>query len=995
MIACKGWAGRIAVLSALSIAVAYVVFRYLNPTDEQEYLNQFRKGLDTIECSLMVADYELAVRQFVKLRAIPLTSIPLIDEVRFWRCLNKTGFETEDFEVAIQSVVATLGLDWDEQDMRVFQPFIPLAHALKKAGDTTKAIEWYILALANVPEPSRVDVTSNLAGLYAGTGKYHVALAYCDESKLLNRLRGVTDPVSVAWMHMLRARSYGGLRMYGRAENQLDSALTILANQKRDREAYSQKDVRISLYRSLWRDSLALRRMGASWHRIEREFHSLHRRDSMELEALGVSRVRRHYKHVLRRLIPRYLSDSYHRVPEHLDSAMITSITIDGRGWKWVGTLRGLYIDIGGTLVPVETMPYLDSHRPVRSLAANEQVLQIGRYDGTTDTLSWANLIGRAPSQKNNLLPSVTFSWIPWIGSVPSGIVGVQDTSKLLYFFGDRYGYGTLRHGPQELAPMRIGGRIWKGVVSCGYRLSTDTILVGTDHGLWIFTPSSSQIRRVVLAPDYPNKAEITSIGVLTNSSIRVTIPFFNPVVFDSLTITPGLLVRGRPEEEPYQYESSLTAANPIVTYLHGINSSKSRTLVNLPAPLYSIPLPEYRVWAWGNVTYLHDVLEKSFTIHTIPPVIPTDTALSLASFGISNNIIGVISPRGLLVASVSKTNRGPGQRTVCYRTPTMTHFKVASEGAAFELRDAYRDLEVICGRPFSWGTTSIRQSFSLPWSGQHVASRTNRIEYIRNIPVGEHHLNIRSDDRHEPIQMVITVTPSIMETAWFRAGVVILFFGLLTGSIRYVLLTQQHRRDAQQRLRNAERLQIGQDVHDAVGADLVRISIVARADPSPSNNREISRLCLEASRTLRDIIWSVSDSHTLDAVLAITVERVRAMSEEAGMGLVVHIPTEIPSRIVTPQASRDTVLIVTESMTNVIKHSRARTIRYEVAYDEHQLTLTLIDDGIGYDVERVSVGVGIKSIRRRAERSGLGLYMQSACNDGTRVIITIPLDIT
>lgn len=988
-----GRSERRAWLSALAVTLVCLVFTSCRPNTEQTYVDEFRKGLDSIEQAFCDADYAKAVRFFENIHAIPLTKVPLADEARYWKFLYRTGFETDDFEVAIQAAVASFGLDWDEQDVRAIQPYIPMAHALKKAQDTAKAIEWYNLALANVTETVRADVTSNLASLYVATGQYRIALEYTDESIRLNRVRSAIDPVAVAWTHVIKARAYGGLAMYQQARLQLDSALEIFQHQRRTGEPYGQKDVRMSLYRSLWRDSLNLCRIGGYWQSIKNELLFLYKRDSAELATYSLPKVRKQYKHYLRGMIPHYLTTAYHKVSDHLDTSLMTSSLIDSRGWRWVGTLRGLCIDIGGMLVPVETVPSADSRRPVRALSGDKKRLHIHRYDGSTETVSWNDLIGQPPSAQAVSLPSVTFTWVPWKDQAPSGVVGIQDSTRVLYFVGNRYGFGSLQTIPADLVTAKTSSGVWHGTVFCGYTMSTDTILLGTDHGLWVLTPSSAMLHKIPLAPGYLNNAQITSIGRLSDGSVRITIPFFEPVVFKHFAINSDRTIEGIPEKEPYLFEPVLAAANPIVTYLHGINSARIDSLRNRPAPLYSVPIPALRVWIWGHVMYLHDAMGKSFTLHTIPHNILLDTSYAIASLGSGSNIVGVVGTRGMLVGAITKTDKGPAQRIVAYRTPTMTHFKVATEGASIPLNPNERDVEVVTGRPFSWGKTSIRQSFSLPWSGQNVASRTNRIEYIRNIPVGEHHLDIRSDDRYEPIQMAIAATPMVTETAWFRAALLLVFLGLATGTFRYIVLLRRTRRDDQERLRNAERLQIGQDVHDAVGADLVRISLVARTEPSRENSKEIARLSREASRTLRDIIWSVSEAHTLDAVIAVTLERVRTMSEEAGISFNAQMPSVIPPRRFAPHASRDIVLIVTEALTNVIKHAQARHIQYIVECDELQMTLSLVDDGIGFDADKTNEGVGIKSIRSRAQRSGLGVQMTSAHDVGTSISVTIPFD--
>jgi signal transduction histidine kinase len=84
---------------------------------------------------------------------------------------------------------------------------------------------------------------------------------------------------------------------------------------------------------------------------------------------------------------------------------------------------------------------------------------------------------------------------------------------------------------------------------------------------------------------------------------------------------------------------------------------------------------------------------------------------------------------------------------------------------------------------------------------------------------------------------------------------------------------------------------------------------------------------------------------------------------------------------------------IAQESLHNVVKHARATSVTLELASDDRGLTLTIQDDGVGFDPDGSFPGhLGLRSMRERSTRLGGTFDIQSASSRGTRLIATIPL---
>ena len=78
------------------------------------------------------------------------------------------------------------------------------------------------------------------------------------------------------------------------------------------------------------------------------------------------------------------------------------------------------------------------------------------------------------------------------------------------------------------------------------------------------------------------------------------------------------------------------------------------------------------------------------------------------------------------------------------------------------------------------------------------------------------------------------------------------------------------------------------------------------------------------------------------------------------------------------------------EALTNVIRHARATTCHIRLTLDD-ALHIEVVDDGAGFTDER-RVGVGLISMRERAEELGGTCLITAAPGHGVRVLATLPV---
>lgn len=83
---------------------------------------------------------------------------------------------------------------------------------------------------------------------------------------------------------------------------------------------------------------------------------------------------------------------------------------------------------------------------------------------------------------------------------------------------------------------------------------------------------------------------------------------------------------------------------------------------------------------------------------------------------------------------------------------------------------------------------------------------------------------------------------------------------------------------------------------------------------------------------------------------------------------------------------------IVQESLTNIVKHARAKNVRVTLFSDENILIIQISDDGIGFDVHAQSDSVGLINMKERVELAGGEFKIFSKPLLGTDIKVEIPL---
>jgi PAS domain S-box-containing protein len=199
----------------------------------------------------------------------------------------------------------------------------------------------------------------------------------------------------------------------------------------------------------------------------------------------------------------------------------------------------------------------------------------------------------------------------------------------------------------------------------------------------------------------------------------------------------------------------------------------------------------------------------------------------------------------------------------------------------------------------------------------------------------------------------------------------------------------------------HAER-QLGRELHDGLGQDLVALSLIARAEtdrmkrggaPELDSLALIESLALRAVKNCRGITRGLSALTETGGDLYGALRRLPDRFLHEGPPVIV-VTIEGSAPFTLPEGAQDHIFrIAQEALTNAVKHAGARRIDIVLRVAEAAVKLTVRDDGMGLPSSVPSSGLGRASMRHRASAIGALLFVSNVAGGGTEVRLDCPQD--
>jgi signal transduction histidine kinase len=204
------------------------------------------------------------------------------------------------------------------------------------------------------------------------------------------------------------------------------------------------------------------------------------------------------------------------------------------------------------------------------------------------------------------------------------------------------------------------------------------------------------------------------------------------------------------------------------------------------------------------------------------------------------------------------------------------------------------------------------------------------------------------------------------------------------------------------------ERLRIAHDIHDDLGARVTEISLLSAMSQSnpafPEKARgefeRISHMSRELVSALYQTVWAVNpENDNLDALGNYLCQMVNQMCERVKLRCrfeMAELPREIP---ISSQTRHNITMGVKEAVHNAIKHAKASEICIHLTYKENLLTISVEDNGCGFQPVDRAAGHGLANMKKRMVNVGGSCAIDSRPGQGTtvyfRLLLKSPLKFT
>jgi PAS domain S-box-containing protein len=201
---------------------------------------------------------------------------------------------------------------------------------------------------------------------------------------------------------------------------------------------------------------------------------------------------------------------------------------------------------------------------------------------------------------------------------------------------------------------------------------------------------------------------------------------------------------------------------------------------------------------------------------------------------------------------------------------------------------------------------------------------------------------------------------------------------------------------------RERERARIARNLHDSLGHSLgyLHLKLDQLTSEDAVSKREAVRQELvqmrdvanQAYELVRGMLAALLPSNASDLTTALLVQ---ARSVCGRAGIEVQVNSEGQPRRLSPIVQQQLVYLFREALVNVEKHAKARQVDINLAWGEDTLTLSLSDDGQGFDPEQVGAGghFGLAIMQERAQEINGQLALNSRPDSGTELVLRLPLE--
>jgi len=209
----------------------------------------------------------------------------------------------------------------------------------------------------------------------------------------------------------------------------------------------------------------------------------------------------------------------------------------------------------------------------------------------------------------------------------------------------------------------------------------------------------------------------------------------------------------------------------------------------------------------------------------------------------------------------------------------------------------------------------------------------------------------------------------------------------------------QQFLKRSQQMAVSEERNRLARDLHDSAKQEALAASFhlgtaltLFDRDPEGAKNHlvEADTLVDSVREELTDLIHELRPPSVNGTQFDETInEYIIEWAHQTGIAAVFNVEGFVDLSLEIKQAI---YRITQEALANVARHSSADNVEIALYFLENRVEFSVSDDGSGFDAQEQHAGMGLESMRERAETLNGSFLIESKIGQGTKISVNFPI---